>query len=167
MERYVPQLMEALRESGLRLTHQRLEVAREIAGADAHPDVDTIHRGVRARVPTISLDTVYRTLGTLETLGFVRKVGVVGGPARYDVNLEPHHHFFCTRCGSIDDVDSGYVEGLNLSDSAPELGRLESVTVELRGLCARCQRSDDQEAATAGRNGYCSDGRRKRKERHG
>ena len=53
VERRVFSFSQTLRKSGLRLTHQLLEVAREIARSDTHPDVEAIYRGVRDRVPTI------------------------------------------------------------------------------------------------------------------
>jgi Fur family peroxide stress response transcriptional regulator len=139
VERRVSLCAHALRESGLRLTHQRLEVAREIAGSDMHPDVEAIYRGVRERVPTISLDTVYRTLGALERLRLINRVDVVGGPARYDANLEHHHHFICARCGLIRDLPGTSYEGLEVPEAATNLGEVESITVQLRGLCKECQ----------------------------
>jgi Fur family transcriptional regulator, peroxide stress response regulator len=130
---------QALREAGLRLTHQRLEVAREIAGSDLHPNVEAVYCGVRERVPTISLDTVYRTLGALGRLGLINRVDVMAGAARYDANLEHHHHFICARCGLIRDLPSASYEGLDLSEAATDLGEVESITVQLRGLCKECQ----------------------------
>ncbi len=78
-ERRLSVLSEALRSSGLRLTHQRLEVARELAGDDTHPDVESIYRGVRERVPTVSLDTVYRTVAALVEMGLVSRVDATAG----------------------------------------------------------------------------------------
>ena len=69
IERRVELMTDALRRRGMRLTHQRLEVVREIAAADEHPDVERVFHRVRTRVPTISLDTVYRTIATLVELG--------------------------------------------------------------------------------------------------
>ena len=131
------------RESGLRLTHQRLEVAREIAGSDTHPNVEAIYCGVRERVPTISLDTVYRTLGAFERLGLINRVDVTAGPARYDANLEHHHHFICARCGLVRDLPSTSYEGLEVPEAATNLGEVESITVQLRGLCKECQGHSD------------------------
>lgn len=136
--------MEALRESGLRVTHQRLEVAREVAGSDLHPDVETIYRGVRERVPTISLDTVYRTVAALAELGLVTRVDVTAGATRYDANLDRHHHFVCTRCGLIRDVYSPALDGIEASEEAADLGTVESVKVQLRGVCSECKRKGDQ-----------------------
>lgn len=129
----------ALRESGLRLTHQRLEVAREIASSSAHPDTETIYQSVRRRVPTISLDTVYRTLAALEELGLIHRVEAMAGAARYDPNLDRHHHFVCTRCGRIRDVYSDSLDELEVPESASEVGRVESITVQLNGVCGECQ----------------------------
>lgn len=129
----------ALRQSGFRLTHQRLEVAREIACNNRHPDVEAVYHGVRERVPTISLDTVYRTLGDFEGLGLIRRVDALGGPVRYDPVLEPHHHFICTQCGLIQDVHGDSYDDLQTPESATALGRIESITVQLRGRCKSCQ----------------------------
>ncbi len=138
-ERRVSLFSEALRSSGLRLTHQRLEVAREIATTETHPDVETIYRGIRVRIPTISLDTVYRTIATLEGLGLVSRVDVTAGPGRYDANLHHHHHFVCTRCGLIRDVCDTSLDAVKAPDLLADLGTVESIRVQLRGLCNRCK----------------------------
>lgn len=143
VERRISSYSQALRESGLRLTHQRLEVAREIASSETHPDTETIYRKVRTRVPTISLDTVYRTLAALERLGLVTRVNATAGPARYDANLDHHHHFLCTRCGLVRDVYHSSFDDLEAPDLVVDLGKVESVLVQLCGVCARCQESQE------------------------
>lgn len=142
IERRVALFSRALRTSGLRLTHQRLEVAREIAGSDSHPDVETIYLGVRERIPTISLDTVYRTVGALVDLGLVNRVNATAGPTRYDANAGLHHHFVCTRCGLIRDVSSNVLDKVEAPDETSTLGTVESVKVQLRGVCNACKRKE-------------------------
>jgi len=39
-----------------------MEIFREVAQAGDHPDAEKVFQGVRERMPTVSLDTVYRTL---------------------------------------------------------------------------------------------------------
>ena len=56
----------------LRLTHQRIEVFRALASSEEHPDVESIHRVVRKRIPTISPDTIYRNLKLLAEHGLVQ-----------------------------------------------------------------------------------------------
>ena len=145
VERRVLSYSQALRGSGLRLTHQRLEVAREIARSEAHPDTEAIYRKVRSRVPTISLDTVYRTLATLEALRLIARVDATSGPTRYDANLHHHHHFVCARCGLIRDVYHPSLDSLEAPDLADELGVIQSITVQLRGLCKRCRESEEHD----------------------
>jgi len=41
---------EAARNAGVKMTHQRLEIFREIADTREHPDVDTIYQRVRKRI---------------------------------------------------------------------------------------------------------------------
>jgi len=53
---------EGLRRCGVKLTHQRMDIFHEVAKSSDHPDIETIYKSVRERVPTVSLDTVYPTL---------------------------------------------------------------------------------------------------------
>lgn len=127
-----------LRASGTRLTPQRAAIYREVARTDAHPDIEAIFKGVRRAMPSVSLDTVYRTLALFTGLGLVSTVKPQGRHVRYDANAAPHHHFVCTRCGAtIDFEDSGF-DALRVPASAAAIGRVESRHVELRGLCAVC-----------------------------
>ena len=146
VDRRVEAFSFALRAEGLRLTHQRLEVVLAVAGSDEHPDVEQVYRAVRERVPTISLDTVYRTLGTLSDLGLVRRGTPTPGPMRYDANTTHHHHFVCTRCGLVRDVDDGKLDAVWAPRTTAALGTVESIEVQLRGVCTHCQakeRDDD------------------------
>jgi Fur family peroxide stress response transcriptional regulator len=144
VERRVSLMAEGLRKSGLRLTHQRLEVAREVAASDSHPDVETVYRNVRRRVPTISVDTVYRTIATLVELGLVERVSVLSGPARYDANLALHHHYVCRRCGLTRDVCDPALDRLQAPSETARLGTVDCAKVEFRGLCHECARQREE-----------------------
>lgn len=72
------------RRAGLRLTPQRLEIFRELAESTDHPSVEELHRRLVVKFPTLSLDTVYRTLGTLArnvvVYGLCRKCAAENNP---------------------------------------------------------------------------------------
>jgi Fur family peroxide stress response transcriptional regulator len=136
----VEQLSRGLREAGLRLTHQRLEIVRIIAADETHPDVETVYRAVRERVPTISLDTVYRTLATLIERGLITRALFTPGPARYDANPARHHHFVCTRCGLVRDVEDRDLDAIQATAEVTRIGRPDAVTVQFRGVCADCEK---------------------------
>ncbi len=138
VERRMQRFAERCRTGGLKLTHQRMEVFREVAGTESHPDAETIYQSVRGRVPTMSRDTVYRTLATLEEQGLVRKAEILSGRGRYDANVDHHHHFVCTECGSVQDFYSDALDQLPIPRSVASLGHVESTHVQVRGLCAAC-----------------------------
>lgn len=93
-----------LRESGFRVTPQRLAVTRAVLASQDHPTADEIFRAVRRDFPTMSLTTVYHTLDTLRALGEVAELRV-GDAVRFDPNRGPHHHLTCVACGQIVDID--------------------------------------------------------------
>ncbi len=138
IRRRVSRFAETCRRQGLKVTHQRMEVFRELAASDEHPDAETVYERVRKRLPTVSCDTVYRTLSTLEAQGLVSRTEVLGGPARYDANTAPHHHFVCTACGGIRDFHSDALDVLPIPRSVESLGRIESAHVQVRGVCSAC-----------------------------
>lgn len=134
------------REAGLRLTPQRQEVYRELAQASDHPSAEMIHKRVIRRLPTMTLDTVYRTLGTLEEIGLAERVTVMRNTARFDGNTETHHHFICKNCGVIVDVHSDRLDQLGIARDLPSGFQLHSWQVELRGLCPNCARQKTKPA---------------------
>jgi Fur family peroxide stress response transcriptional regulator len=128
------------RRYGVKATHQRTEVYRELAGTDEHPDAEAIYARVRKRIPVISLDTVYRTIRLLEKEELISRVGSLGEKARFDANTEHHHHFVCTECGRMKDFYNKEWNEVRVPSDLTAIGKINSVHVELRGLCKACQR---------------------------
>jgi Fur family peroxide stress response transcriptional regulator len=126
------------RGAGIKLTHQRVEIFREVAQTGDHPDAETVCRGVRERIPTVSLDTVYRALWLLGDLGLISKLGSPWQCTRFDANLSRHHHFICTECGLTRDFYSDEFDELRLPDSVRALGQVKTTHVEARGMCLEC-----------------------------
>lgn len=127
-----------IRGAGIRLTPQRLEIYRLVAATTSHPDIETIHRQVRKRMPGVSLDTVYRALALFSRLRLMTSVRPFGREVRFDANISPHHHFICTHCGAVLDFEDRDLDDLKVPPSAAALGSVVSRYVELRGLCAAC-----------------------------
>ncbi len=140
IDRRMGHFEEICRNEGLKLTHQRREIFREIAQAGDHPDAEEIYRRVRERLPTVSLDTVYRTLWMLNDLGLVKTLGSVRERTRFDANLESHHHFVCRQCGLTRDFVSDELDTIELPQSLHNYGEIEATHVEVRGLCRECTR---------------------------
>ncbi len=92
------------REAGLKVTHQRTAIYRLLAGTESHPTPEEVFAALRPELPSLSLATVYKVLDLFHRRGFLRKVATEGQVARYDANIQPHHHLVCQGCGTIQDV---------------------------------------------------------------
>jgi Fur family peroxide stress response transcriptional regulator len=130
--------MERLRSSGIKLTQQRMEIFKEVASRIDHPDAASVYERVRKRLPTISLDTVYRTLWMLKEAGLITTLGSSHDRMRFDANTSPHHHFVCTQCGKTADFYCAEYNNLRAPTGISALGTVIEAQVELRGVCLDC-----------------------------
>ena len=128
----------ACKKAGLRLTHQRLEVFRELAKALDHPAAETLHQRLRLKMPTLSLDTVYRTLATLTGYGLINKVETIESQARFEATIKRHHHLICSKCKEIMDFHWSSIDEAPLPDEIQGWGRIESKNVIVYGTCNKC-----------------------------
>ena len=142
IEHRLKRLTAVAKEAGVKLTHQRLEIFREVASSLEHPDAETVFRAVQARMPTVSLDTVYRMLWTLTELGLVTTLGPRHERVRFDANLEHHHHYVCVRCGAARDFQSAELDVLRLLEAVKGFGSVVATCVEVRGTCGRCAKKE-------------------------
>ncbi|MBQ3667494.1 MAG: transcriptional repressor [Elusimicrobiaceae bacterium] len=127
------------KELGLRITRQRQEIFRAVAQSNAHPSAETVFLQVRESLPNVSLDTVYRTLSSLEEMGLLHQVGL-SSKARFDGDLRPHCHFVCTKCGEVYDVFPQEHEQISWPSSAQNAGEIKQVNVQFKGICKNCTR---------------------------
>ena len=129
---------------GFRITPQRTEVFREVACTDDHPDAEAILKRVRRRIPNVSLDTIYRVLYRLEDEGLIARVQVSSDRLRFDGNADNHHHFVCSRCGTIRDFTSDEVDRLRMPAEVQEWGEVEERHLQIRGVCRECLKKRNQ-----------------------
>jgi Fe2+ or Zn2+ uptake regulation protein len=146
-----PALEERLRERGLRVTSQRLAVLEFLCSTPSHPTADEIGLAVNRTMPTASRASVYNVLHSLRDAGLVDELVFGDAVARFDANLDRHHHFVCRGCGKVGDVPW---EALPVSPKRrlPDGSTVESCAVILKGLCAPCSwgapaASDSRKAA--------------------
>ena len=132
-------------EAGIKLTHQRLEIFREMITATDHPSAELIHKRLQQKMPTVAIDTVYRTLATFNELGIVKKLHVMGERALFDANLTRHHHFVCTRCKRVQDVYWPEFDNSMVPEKAARMGHIQSRHLELRGICNHCMEETENE----------------------
>lgn len=89
-------------ERGVRLTAPRRVIARILADAHDHPDVEEVHRRVQAVEPQISLSTVYRALKLFAEKGILERHDFGRGRGRFEAAPHVHHDHLI-------DIDTGGV----------------------------------------------------------
>jgi Fur family ferric uptake transcriptional regulator len=122
---------------GMRMTEQRRTIARVLAQAEDHPDVEELYRRCSAVDDRISMSTVYRTVRLFEDAGIIERHDFREGRSRYETSTEGHHdHLINLRTGEVIEFRSEEIERLQ-AEVARKLGfklmdhRLELYAVPL------------------------------------
>ena len=118
--------------TGMRMTEQRRVIARVLAEAVDHPDVEELYRRCVAVDDKISISTVYRTVKLFEDAGIIERHDFREGRARYETSRESHHdHLINLRSGEVIEFQSDEIERLQ-AEIARKLGyRLVDHRLEL------------------------------------
>jgi Fur family transcriptional regulator, ferric uptake regulator len=91
---------------GKRQTRQRLLVNEVVQASDGPLTVPEIHQQVCRRMPRTGIATVYRAVKLLLEKGWIQAVTLPTGDTRYEsAELGHHHHFQCTECHRVFDID--------------------------------------------------------------
>jgi Fur family ferric uptake transcriptional regulator len=120
---------------GMRMTEQRRTIARVLAAATDHPDVEELYRRASAMDPKISIATVYRTVKLFEDAGVIARHDFGAGRSRYETIPEEHHdHLIDLRSGRVLEFRDDEIEALQQA-IANRLGfRLVDHRLELYGV---------------------------------
>jgi Fe2+ or Zn2+ uptake regulation protein len=132
-------LTRVLHERGMRVTPQRVVVARALKRLDRHASADEVASEVAAELPNVSVPTVYSALELLADLGFARRVTVAPGAVLYDPHTDDHHHLVCSRCRSVTDVALDLDTASALASAKRHGFAPERAEVVVTGLCSTCR----------------------------
>jgi len=134
------ELIAKYRESGFKLTPQRLAILRFLDGNTSHPTADDIYRQIKKNCPTVSFATVYNTLQALRDRGEVAEITIDFQKKHYDPDMRPHHHIICMECNKIADVFQDYSEALRLPYHIKGEFQAMANHVNFYGICKECQK---------------------------
>jgi Fur family ferric uptake transcriptional regulator len=121
-------------EAGLKMTEPRKVILNVLTHAKDHPSVEEVYDRAKKKDKSISMATVYRTLGLLDELGLVyRHEFSDSDHARYEVNSEHHHHLIDLDSGKVIEFQNQEIEDMKVK-IAEELGyELVECRLELYG----------------------------------
>jgi Fe2+ or Zn2+ uptake regulation protein len=131
-------LEQELREMGYRVTHQRRIILEELKKMDSHPTAKEVYEVVRARLPNISLGTVYRNLSVLEELNLIQKIQY-DHTSHYDGDFEKHYHLKCVECEGVYNVHPSVINALDTRLLESQGFELLDYKLELYGRCPICR----------------------------
>ena len=132
-------LTEALHARGMRVTPQRLVIARVLERLDRHASADEVASEVGKEFPNVSVPTVYAGLELLADLGFARRVTVAPGAVLYDPHTDDHHHLVCSRCHAVEDVALPIDTGRALRAAQQQGFAPARAELLITGLCRSCR----------------------------
>lgn len=126
------QIVQRLREAGLRPTRQRLALAKLLFdGADRHVTAEVLHSEALRTGIRVSLATVYNTLHQFTSAGLLREIVVDASRSYFDTNVSDHHHFYYEHSGRLEDIPGDEVAVAALP-SAPDGTSISRVDVIAR-----------------------------------
>ena len=112
---------------------------REVCETSGRPlSIDEIFELAKLEAPSLGQRTVYRIVRRMEEDGHLVPVAVSGQSDRYElaeIAASHHHHFHCTICDRMFDVDGCVGKLRNL---LPKGFTLEDHDLTLRGRCDTC-----------------------------
>lgn len=135
MNTNLKQLQIVLAKEDVKPTYIRLKILSYLEDNRTHPRAEKIFKAIKKEIPTISLTTVYNTLSIFQKKGLVRPLYLTGTEVRYDRDTSSHYHFFCEKCGRINNLDFEY-DGFEKESVCGN--RITEIHGYFKGVCKDC-----------------------------
>ncbi len=126
------ELRRRLRTAGVRLTRQRLLLARLLfVGRDRHVTAEILRQEAEAAGTPVATGTVYNTLHCFARAGLLREITVDPAYNCFDTNVRPHHHFLHPGTRELEDIPEEVIQVAGLPDP-PSGTRIADIHVLVR-----------------------------------
>lgn len=131
--------IDKLQAKGLKITPQRQEILKVfLESDDNHLSAEEVHGKITQKFPSMSLDTVYRTLGLFQGLGILTELNFGDRKSLFEIDRSNHHHhLICTKCGLSQEIDFCPLEHLDGKRIANF--KIQKHSFEIFGICANCK----------------------------
>jgi len=118
-----------------RKTRQKEIVAAVLEKAPRPLTIHEILALGRKQLPTLGLATIYRELNRLCEGRELQTVTIPGDPLRYEQVKHHHHHFKCTKCSNVYELEGCLKE---INKLVPKGFKTMTHDITLYGLCEDC-----------------------------
>jgi Fur family peroxide stress response transcriptional regulator len=130
--------IEALRSKGYKATPQRIAICQFVLNSRDHPSAQQVYDEVKKIHPTVSLATVYKTLGVLKDLNLIQELNLPQGQGRFDSYMKPHINLICLQCGMIADLDDTTAIEITGKAAAAAKFKPKGQRIDIFGICRKC-----------------------------
>jgi len=130
-----------LKAHHLKATPQRLQILHYLQTHHTHPGADEIYTALKRTTPSLSRTTVYNALETLKKEHLIHAITISGSETRYDSRLDTHHHFLCTHCKKISDIELICPNIKNVEGNGYCINEVHGY---FKGLCPTCAKKQEQ-----------------------
>jgi Fur family iron response transcriptional regulator len=110
-------LIEKLRETGLRPTKQRVKICEILFNREKtfHFTINDLAKKIAEELnEKISLATVYNTVHALQKKGYLKEISINSDKSYFDTNTSVHHHFYDEDTHQLIDCDENEIETVNV-----------------------------------------------------
>ena len=119
-------------------TRQKRAIRGVFEQAGPPLSIDDVLANAQTKIASLGLATVYRSVRALIDEGFLQVVDLPGRVTLYErANKGHHHHFLCTVCESVYELDGCTTE---VKGALPRGFRATGHDVTVYGTCAACSR---------------------------
>ena len=116
------ELINKLRNSGLRPTKQRIKICEVLFNKETtfHFTINDLVKIIETEAnEKISLATVYNTIHAFEKKGYLKEIPIDSNQSYFDTNVTGHHHFYDISEKKLIDLDEVDVGPINIQKSIP------------------------------------------------
>lgn len=112
----------------LPITPQKLSIFQFLASTQKHPNAQEIYERMQTYFPSISFATIYKNLKKFVDLRLIRAIEMKNGIARYDANMDPHHHIINLSSNEVLDLNTQEVGEVHIPKDVTEY-ELDSISI--------------------------------------
>ncbi|MEK6678396.1 MAG: transcriptional repressor [Nitrospirota bacterium] len=135
----IAEFLTGCKKMGVKVTPQRIAIYKILASKAKHPTINEIYGEIKKDYPSLSLNTIYKTIQLFIELGMVSQFTSREGVIRYEVKLSPHHHVLCLKCRKIQDVFDSCLDELKVSPPLKDGFEIIRHDVIFYGYCNECK----------------------------
>ncbi len=126
--------IDKLRDSGLRLTEQRLAICKILFDRKEtiHFTVEELKKTIEKNIKSkISLATLYNTVHALQNKGYLKEISFKGNKTFFDTNTNNHHHFYDEERSELMDIEEENIS-VNNMPKIPKGKKIKGIEITIK-----------------------------------